>query len=75
MGRPAGSGTVSHKRRQAYRETQARREDWNSRGWRTPSQERADAEKAKEEEKKEKRKKRRRNIGRELHLLPKEKQL
>ena len=54
MGRPAGSGTVSHKRRQAYRERQARREDWNSGGWRNPSQERADAEKAKEEEKKRK---------------------
>ena len=40
--------------RQAYRQRQARREEWNSRGWRTPSQQRKDEEKAKEEEKKRK---------------------
>ena len=56
--RPAGSGTVSHKRRDKYRLRQRNREELNAKGIRTPSQERAalEEERREEEEEEEQRK-------------------
>ena len=55
--RPAGSGTVSQKRREAYRPRQRNREEQNARGIRTPSQPRNDEKARLEKEEKERKEK------------------
>lgn len=52
-GGQAGSGTVSHKRREKYRLRQRNREEMNAKGIRTPSQERAALEKERREKEEE----------------------
>ena len=55
--RPAGSGTVSQKRREAYRPRQRNREEQNAREIRTPSQPRNDEKARLEKEEKERKEK------------------